>query len=900
MIGKTFSHYRVVEKLGGGGMGVVYKAEDTRLGRTVALKFLPEDLAAKPEALERFQREARAASALNHPGICTVHDIDAHDGQWFIAMELLEGQTLRERIGGRPVELSALLDLGIQMADALDAAHSKGVVHRDLKPANVWVTPRGQAKLLDFGLAKLSHQGAVSDSSEKPTEAPPELTTAGSVMGTVAYMSPEQVRGEALDARTDLFSLGIVLYEMATGRQAFSGTTTGVVFDGILNRDPAPPSESNPTVPLRLDEIVGRALEKDKEVRYQTARDLEADLKRLRRDTTSGRKAVTMGSVTGSAPAHTGPAAALATESARGRRRPLLWLGAGAVVLAAALGAWALKGRGTQTPAGPITITPFTTDGGDKSNPRLSPDGEKVAYSWTGPDGDNLDIYVKAVGPGTKPLRITEDPAFDFSPTWSPDGRQIAFTRGTVDDTGAIYTIPALGGQERKLFDIVGVVGRIYTVPMLCWAPDGEWIAFGEKASEDAPARIVRLSLATLEKRPLTSPPPESLGDLEPQISPDGRLLAFVRSGSRFWGNLDVWVQPVSGGEARRLTSGQYAYVWALNWTPDGTEIVFSSGDNDVGRQSRVPLAGGAPQPVLGVGENAASASVRGNRMVFVQSTPSVMDTWRLPRPGATRSSVTLERLLASSSNASYSPDSRKIAFESNRGGHQDIWLSDADGSHPVQLTTSKSGSGTPRWSPDGRRLVFDSLEAGNWDLYVVGADGGTPRRLTQEPSEDGTGTWSRDGRWIYFHSDRSGRSEIWKVPPDGGTAVQVTRGGGFYAVESEDGRDLYYSQYSSSGIWRVPVGGGAESEVVKGPVGWQAWALARQGLYYATTRRQLRREEFEVQYLDFASGRTTRLYGKAGELFHYPLTVSPDEKWILFGEAPGRQSELMLMESFR
>ena len=243
MIGKTFSHYRVVEKLGGGGMGVVYKAEDTRLGRTVALKFLPEGLAGEAQALERFQREARAASALNHPGICTVHDIDAHEGQWFIAMELLEGQTLRERIGGRPVELSALLDLGIQMADALDAAHGKGVVHRDLKPANVWVTPRGQAKLLDFGLAKLSHQGAVSDSSEKPTEAPPELTSAGSVMGTVAYMSPEQVRGEPLDARTDLFSLGIVLYEMATGRQAFSGTTTGVVFDGILNRDPPPISE---------------------------------------------------------------------------------------------------------------------------------------------------------------------------------------------------------------------------------------------------------------------------------------------------------------------------------------------------------------------------------------------------------------------------------------------------------------------------------------------------------------------------------------------------------------------------------------------------------------------------------------------------------------------------------
>ena len=536
--------------------------------------------------------------------------------------------------------------------------------------------------------------------------------------------------------------------------------------------------------------------------------------------------------------------------------------------------------------------------------PRLSPDGEKVAYAWAGPDDDNQDIYVKAVGPGTKPLRITEDPAGETSPTWSSDGRQIAFVRESADNTAAIYTIPALGGQERKLVDVVGLARTSsgYIVPMLSWAPDGEWLAIGEKTSDGAPARIVRFSLATLEKRPLTSPPPESLGDIEPQISPDGRLLAFVRSGARYWGNQDVWVQAVSGGEARRLTSGQYPYAWALSWTPDGTEIVFSEFNASSGRMARVPLAGGAPQPVVGVGENAVGASVRGNRMVYVQKTTSVWDTWRLPRRGPTRSSVTPERFLASSNNASYSPDSRKIAFESSRGGNQDIWLSDADGSHRVQLTTLKSYSGTPRWSPDGRRLVFDSLEAGNWDLYVVGADGGTPRRLTEEPSEDATGTWSRDGRWIYFHSHRSGRSEIWKVPPDGGTAVQVTRGGGFYAVESEDGRYLYYSKSLPSGIWRVPLSGGHESEVVKGPVEWEDWALTRRGLYYATARWQVpdRRQEFTIQYLDFSSGRTTPLYRKEGVLFHLSLTVSPDEKWILFGEAPGQQSELMLMENFR
>jgi Tol biopolymer transport system component len=901
MIGKTVSHYRVVEKLGGGGMGVVYRAEDTRLGRSVALKFLPEGLSAEPQALERFQREARAASALNHPGICTVHDIDSHEGQRFIAMELLEGQTLRERIGGRPIELSALLGLGIQMADALDAAHGKGVVHRDLKPANVWVTPRGQAKLMDFGLAKLSHQGAVSDSSEKPTEAPPELTTAGSVVGTVAYMSPEQVRGEALDARTDLFSLGIVLYEMATGRQAFSGTTTGVVFDGILNRDPPPASEANPAVPQELDRIIAKALEKDRDIRYQTARDLEVDLKRLRRDTTSGRKAVTS-SVAASAPPPTGPAATIATERGRGRRRSLPWIGAGVLALVAAFGGWALNSRARQTPAAPITITPFTTDGGQKSDPRLSPDGERVAYEWAGPNDDNWHIYVKAVGPGTKPLRITEDPADDFCPTWSPDGRQIAFLRVSADNTAAIYTVPSLGGQEHKLVDVVGPVQIPFFVPMLSWAPDGEWLAFAEKASEDAPARIVRLSLATLEKRPLTSPPPDSAGDREPQVSPDGRLLAFVRSGTRFGGSQDVWVQPVRGGEARRLTSGQYEAVWALNWTPDGTEIVFSDyGSGPGGRLVRVPLAGGAPQPVVGVGENAVEASIRGSRVVYVQSSASGFDIWRLPRPGASRSSEKAEKLLASSVFMTYSPDGRKIAFSSQRDGLATIWLSHADGSHPVPLTTSARGWAAPRWSPDGRRLVVDSLESGNLDLYVVETDGGSARRLTQEPSEDGTGTWSRDGRWIYFHSDRSGRFEIWKVPPDGGTAVQVTRGGGYYAVESEDGRYLYYSKsFSSSGIWRLPLGGGDESEVVKGPVWWVNWALARRGLYYATSRDRARRQEFTIQYLDFSSGRTTPLYRKEGAASHAYLAVSPDEKWILFGEAPGQESELMLMENFR
>jgi eukaryotic-like serine/threonine-protein kinase len=898
VIGRSIGQYRILSKLGSGGMGVVYEAEDTLLGRHVAVKFLPPDLSQSAGALERFLQEARSASALNHPNICTIYNVEQHDGEWMIVMELLQGQTLDGIIQERSLKTGEMLDISIQIAEALDAAHQHSIIHRDIKPSNIFVTTRGVAKVLDFGLAKLARQKkAVAETVGAMTASdatlPGHLTSPGAAVGTVAYMSPEQARGEELDARSDLFSFGSVMYQMATGQLPFQGSTSAVIFANILEHDPPPLLEANPSLPPKLAQTIEKALEKDRDLRCQTATELKADLKRLRRDYSSGKSASTTASGLYHAAASSGqvPVAQPKTPSsgsvllgeAKRHKTGVLVAAVVGVIVVGAL-AWLLYSRSRPRPlrtaAQQMSVERLTHDGQTNGSTSISPDGKYVVYEVTR-DG-KLSLWLRQIATSSA-VKLVPDTEEGFGgTTFSRDGNYVYYQYTTKEEpNGALYKVPTLGGSPQKVLSNI--------VSPITFSPDGKQFAYVRENSPEGPASQLMVANADgSDARPIaTGKIAEAWFETHgPSWSPDGKLIAVGRqrlNASGYSNGISLF--DLSGKETALVErlAGEVARVM---WLESGEGLVFSATPRIGSASSQLWFVSYPAGEVSRItndlnsyGRLSLGVTADGSALVTVQQVPHsnlwvARGNYKDPKQITETEGDGTDGLDAAGG---------KVAYSSFTTGVSAVSTVNLDGSGASQVSPADEFCAMPALSHDGSHVGFTCFKDGKPNIWLAKVDGGDLRQLTFG-NIDLNPAFSPDGAFVYFQHWSEGKVHLFKVPFGGGQPVQVSEllinGQSF----SHHGDRIVVKYFDDHGAqWRVGILSAADGKFL-GPVditlttqGFPMFTPDDKGLLYGETHNSIT----NLWKLSLDSGARTQVTNfTADEIFNSVIT--PDGTLVM------------------